>query len=385
MVASRAGPGDQQRRGQPAAADRAPRLGVGGDLAASADGAALGAGHGRAADRGGDVHQPRPGSRRAAQLQRRRVRLAETEVRRRAATEVRPRPARADQEDRAEPAERPRAAVLDLEPVRSWPTSWSPRGWSTTSPTRACGRCCARRASPFQAVKTWKTSTDPDYEAKKNRVLELYAIADGTAEPGPGDPTVVICMDEFGPLNLQPHPGKQWAPAAVGTGDPDRGRGDAVGGRPTSDRTGSGTCWPATTCPPTGSTATSRPARAAPSSWPSAATCAPCTRPRCGSRSCWTTSARTCRPRPTPGSVTGRRRTTSNWPTCPFYGSWLNRIEAQFTALRYFALDGTDHASHREQASMIRRYIAWRNRHVTDPTLRKVVNEPRPSRRAKVA
>jgi hypothetical protein len=27
----------------------------------------------------------------------------------------------------------------------------------------------------------------------------------------------------------------------------------------------------------------------------------------------------------------------------PFYGSWLNRIEAQFTALRYFALDGTDH------------------------------------------
>jgi transposase len=27
----------------------------------------------------------------------------------------------------------------------------------------------------------------------------------------------------------------------------------------------------------------------------------------------------------------------------PSYGSWLNRIEAQFTALRYFALDGTDH------------------------------------------
>ncbi len=47
----------------------------------------------------------------------------------------------------------------------------------------------------------------------------------------------------------------------------------------------------------------------------------------------------------------------------PFYGSWLNRIEAQFTALRYFALDGTDHHSHSEQASMIRRYISWRNRH----------------------
>ena len=30
----------------------------------------------------------------------------------------------------------------------------------------------------------------------------------------------------------------------------------------------------------------------------------------------------------------------------PTYSSWLNRIEAQFQALRYFALDGTDHASH---------------------------------------
>ena len=39
----------------------------------------------------------------------------------------------------------------------------------------------------FQAIKTWKTSTDPDYEAKKNRILELYAIADGQAPPGPGD------------------------------------------------------------------------------------------------------------------------------------------------------------------------------------------------------
>jgi hypothetical protein len=35
--------------------------------------------------------------------------------------------------------------------------------------------------------------------------------------------------------------------------------------------------------------------------------------------------------------------------------SWLNCIEAQFTALRYFTLDGTDQASHKEQASMIRR------------------------------
>ena len=57
----------------------------------------------------------------------------------------------------------------------------------------------------------------------------------------------------------------------------------------------------------------------------------------------------------------------------PTYSSWLNRIEAQFQALRYFALDGTDHASHREQASMIRRYIIWRNRNAHDRALRELV------------
>jgi hypothetical protein len=63
----------------------------------------------------------------------------------------------------------------------------------------------------------------------------------------------------------------------------------------------------------------------------------------------------------------------------PFYASWLNRIEAQFTGLRYFALDGTDHPSHREQGSMIRRYIAWRNQHAHNQRLRQIVD------RAKVA
>ncbi len=64
----------------------------------------------------------------------------------------------------------------------------------------------------FQVIKTWKQSSAPDFEAKKNRVLHLYDIADGKAEPGKNDPTVVICMDEFGRLNLLPRPGKQWAP-----------------------------------------------------------------------------------------------------------------------------------------------------------------------------
>jgi hypothetical protein len=57
----------------------------------------------------------------------------------------------------------------------------------------------------------------------------------------------------------------------------------------------------------------------------------------------------------------------------PTNSSWLNRVEAQFTALRYFALDGTDHATHQEQSSMIRRCIIWRNNHAYDERLRRVV------------
>ena len=238
--------------------------------------------------------------------------------------------------------------------------------------------------SPFQAVKTWKTSTDPDYEAKKNRVLELYAIADGKAEPGEGDPTVVICMDEFGPLNLQPHPGKAWAPAAVGEGDPAkprRRRRRATYTRPHGVRhlmAG----YDLSTDRLYGHVTTRK------------------------NRTAFLTFARYLRSlHPpevrvaivcdnfSPHLSTAADTRVGDWAAAnnvelaytPFYGSWLNRIEPQFTALRYFALDGTDHPSHREQASMIRRYIAWRNRHVTDPKLRKVIRRAATIKRAKVA
>jgi hypothetical protein len=57
----------------------------------------------------------------------------------------------------------------------------------------------------------------------------------------------------------------------------------------------------------------------------------------------------------------------------PTYASWLNRIEAQFAALRYFCLDGTDHPTHYAQASMIRRYINWQNRHAENERLPEIV------------
>jgi hypothetical protein len=108
----------------------------------------------------------------------------------------------------------------------------------------------------FQALKTWKESNDPDFEAKKNRILELYDLADGKAQPAPGDPDVVVCYDEFGPLNLQPHAGHHWAErdeqGARRSGPRRRRR--ATYKRPT----GCVTSLPPTTSPPTGSMGTSR-------------------------------------------------------------------------------------------------------------------------------
>ena len=45
----------------------------------------------------------------------------------------------------------------------------------------------------------------------------------------------------------------------------------------------------------------------------------------------------------------------------PTYSSWLNWIEPEFAALRYFALNGTDHRTHAWQGEMIDRYMRWRN------------------------
>jgi transposase len=224
----------------------------------------------------------------------------------------------------------------------------------------------------FQVIKTFKVSNDPDFEARKNRILELYAIADGTTEPGADDPTVVICMDEFGPLNLQPHPGKQWAPVAAGKGDPDsprRRRMRATYTRPhgvrhlmagydlSTDRLYGHVV---TKKHRTAFLAFCRHLRSMHPPHVRIAIVLDNFSPHLSTR----TDTRV--------GVWAKANNVELAYT-PFYGSWLNRIEAQFTALRYFALDGTDHPSHREQARMIRRYIAWRNRHAHDQALRAVV------------
>jgi len=225
----------------------------------------------------------------------------------------------------------------------------------------------------FQRLKTWKASGDPDYAAKKARIEHLYAIADREVIPEPGEPEIIFCVDEFGPLNLQPRPGRQWA-AISGKGK-EPGRAPRRRQRATYTRTqGVRHLFAAYELGEDKLYGHIKPRKNRarflqfcrylrslyPPDVPIAIVC----------------------DNFSPHLTTTKDKRVGQWAAAnnaeiaytPTNSSWLNRIEAQFTALRYFALDGTDHASHEEQGSMIRRYIIWRNNHAYDERLRQVVD-----------
>jgi transposase len=209
----------------------------------------------------------------------------------------------------------------------------------------------------FQALRTWKRSNDPEFEAKKNRTLELYAIADGLTDPGPDDPKVVICLDEFGPLNLQPQPGgKAWAPRAkqrriratytrphgvrhllcsldVGS--------DFLAGEITEHKT-------------------------------RVEFLALCKEVRARYPAEVRLAFVLDNFSPHKGAEVREWAAANNAELAytPHYASWLNRIEPQFKGLRYFCLAGTDHPDHETQSRLITAYIDWRNDHRDDPKLR---------------
>ncbi|WP_433418346.1 IS630 family transposase [Microtetraspora malaysiensis] len=224
----------------------------------------------------------------------------------------------------------------------------------------------------FQAIKTWKASRDPDYATKKARIEHLYAIADGEVVPDPGEPAVIFCMDEFGPLNLQPRPGRQWTDVGGKGKDPDRDPRPRM--RATYTRTqGVRHLFAALDVGKNKMYGHIK------------------KRKRRGEFLEFCRYLRSLHPAEvriaivcdnfSPHLTTKKDKRVGQWAEAnnveiaytPTNSSYLNRIEAQFTALREFTLNGTDHASHREQGSMIRRYIAWRNRNVDNPRLRRIV------------
>src|SRR5215218_9269155 len=134
---------------------------------------------------------------------------------------------------------------------------------------------------------------------------------DGTTDVLDGDPEVVICLDEFGPLNLQPPSGRHWAARGGGGAQPRRRR-RATYTRPHGVRH----LLAAYDLSRDRLYGHIKPRKRRGESWCSCATCARCTRPGCGLAWCWTTTAHTCRPVTTRGSASGHRPTTSSWPTC---------------------------------------------------------------------
>jgi transposase len=57
-------------------------------------------------------------------------------------------------------------------------------------------------AMSHQSIKTWKESTDPEFEKKRKRIEELTKLEH--------NPPVVLSADEIGPVSLTPHGGKGW-------------------------------------------------------------------------------------------------------------------------------------------------------------------------------
>ena len=192
----------------------------------------------------------------------------------------------------------------------------------------------------FQTTTTWKASNDPDFVAKMLRVLDLY-----DRPPAGGR---VICYDEFGPLNLMPRKGKAWRPA----GRPKRLRA-------TYHRTDGVRHMLAALDLATGQmTYRIREHKR----WQEFLNLLTVLRGRYPDERLYVILD---------NFSPHKRAEVRTWCDAnnvelvfvPTYASWLNWIEAEFAALRYFALNGTDHRSHTEQGDAIRDYIRWRNTH----------------------
>ena len=190
----------------------------------------------------------------------------------------------------------------------------------------------------FQNTKTWKHSADPDFAAKLARILALY-------DQAPDDGRVV-CVDEFGPLNLIPRPGKGWYPITK----PARLRA-------TFHRTAGVRHMFAALDLASGEMFY-----------------------RIRDRKRWVEFLdflRQLRHRFPGGRLyvvldnfsPHKKKQVRDWCTAndvelvftPTNASWTNWIECEFTALRYFALNGSDYRDHATQNRAIASYVRWRN------------------------
>jgi transposase len=204
----------------------------------------------------------------------------------------------------------------------------------------------------WQTTTTWKASTDPDFIAKMRRILDLY--------DHPPDDGRVVCVDEFGPLNLLPRKGKAWRPRRK----PRRLRA-------TYHRHDGVMHMLAALDLATGRLFYRIRAR---KRWIEFLDLLKALRARWPGEKLYVVCD---------NFSPHRHARVRSWCAThevelvftPTYGSWLNWIESEFAALRYFALNGTDHRSHAEQNATIASYVRWRNARAR-PKANFAVNSP---------
>jgi len=197
-------------------------------------------------------------------------------------------------------------------------------------------RCRVR----WRHSKTWKDSDDPQFWPKYRRIRRLYG-----KRPKGGRR---ICIDEFGPLNLQPRHGKHYA--RIGHVDRHRATYNRKGG--VRYMFGAYDMERDTLV---GIFATQK-------NWISFLAFLKWLRRKYSrnevlhvvlDNASYHLKAEVL-------DYAAKHKIKFYWT--PTNASWLNRIESHFTALRKFALDNTDYRSHEEQQAAIDSYLKWRNR-----------------------
>jgi transposase len=191
----------------------------------------------------------------------------------------------------------------------------------------------------WRHTKTWKESNDPEFWPKYKRIRALYARCphNGTR----------LCVDEFGPLNLQPRHGRHYAR----TGHVDRLR--ATYHRTQGVRYLFGV-YDLERDHLTGRFTSKKNARTFLSflRW---------IRRRYPARRTLHIVLDNVSYHLTPDVIEFAGTHRMRFYLTPKYASWLNRIECHFTSIRRFCLDNTDYSSHKDQETAIRSYLNWRN------------------------
>ena len=161
------------------------------------------------------------------------------------------------------------------------------------------------RGISFQRTRTWKESTDPDRDAKLDRIEYVTSKY----------PDRCFGFDQFGPLSIRPCHGSAWAE-----------RKHPVRPRATYHRTHGTRYFHGCYCVGDDLSANK-----------------------------------------TPAIRRWARRENVELCFTPVNASWVNPIEAQFGPVRTFVMGGSDHRNHTALARKLQDYLRWRNAHARHP------------------